>query len=209
MPFKSKGSVETYNRSKNHRKPRSKTAVDYVDNKKFYEAIIVHQDRIKEATVKGLPLPKANDYIGDCIIKICRRLASNYNFKSYTFIDDMISDGIMSCTAAVDTKFDPSKSKSPFSYMTECAWFAFVQRINLEEKSNYIKHKNVGNLDMGLMVEMDGFDQEAHHSVISDFEEKLARFKEKKIERERLEALEAKRKSRKRKSLKKIIDEEE
>lgn len=173
---------QEYDRSKHHRKPRSKTAVDYVDNKKFYEEIVKFQEKCKQREFEGLELPRPNDYLGECIINICNRLGTDYRFKNYSFLEEMKGDAMISCTAAL-SKFDPEKSTSPFSYMTETAWWAFVARINNEEEENYIKHKNLGRMPSDLISEM-GSEEEAHWDIISKYEEKLAKKKAKKIEKD-------------------------
>lgn len=121
------------------RTKRRPTDRDYVDNKTFTAAVVEHVEKIKQAEKKGLPKPHVTEYIGECILKIAQRTASRYNFKDYTFRDEMVSEGVISCLKAVDN-FDIEKSKNAFSYYTTVCWWAFVRKINEEEKILYGKY---------------------------------------------------------------------
>lgn len=44
--------------------------------------------------------------------------------------------------------FDPAKSKNPFAYFTQIAYYAFLRRILREKRQSYIKHKLIQNSDI-------------------------------------------------------------
>lgn len=111
----------------------------YVNNKDFYEAIVVYKAKLRENPNTIVP-----NYIGECIVAICNKLSTKPNFIGYSFRDEMIGDGIENCIASVDG-FDPEKSSNPFAYFTQIAWNAFIRRIAKEKKQQYIKHKNMQN----------------------------------------------------------------
>lgn len=106
--------------------------------------MIQYKNSIEEAEKEGLPKPQVTRYIGESILLICNNLAKKPNFSGYTYKQDMISDGIMDCIAAVDN-FNPDKTNNPFAYFTQIAWNAFLRRIQKEKKQTYIKHKNYEN----------------------------------------------------------------
>ena len=85
-----------------------KAPAHYVDNKKFFEALVEYRKKVLEAQEKGLEKPRVTEYIGECFLKIATHLSYKANFINYTFKDDMISDGIENCLTAVE-KFDPEK----------------------------------------------------------------------------------------------------
>lgn len=121
-----------------------KKPVHYVNNKQLYEVMIEHRKKHLLALEEGRVPPVAPDYIGKAILLICNKLALKYNFINYSYRDDMVSEGLMNCVAAI-TKFDPAKSTNPFAYFTRIAWTSFVYRINREKKQAYIKAKNLYN----------------------------------------------------------------
>ena len=105
----------------------------YVTNKLFYDALVER----KRKRVDNPELQVTN-YIGECFVKIATNLAHKHNFNGYSYKDEMIADAIESCLAAVD-KFDTEKYQNPFAYFTQCAYFAFLQRISREKKQQEIK----------------------------------------------------------------------
>jgi DNA-directed RNA polymerase specialized sigma subunit len=121
-----------------------KRAVNYINNKTLYSAMIQYKNSVEEAKKESKEKPKVSDYIGQSILLICNNLAKKPNFSGYTYKQDMISDGIMDCIAAVDN-FNPDKTNNPFAYFTQIAWNAFLRRIQKEKKQAYIKHKNFEN----------------------------------------------------------------
>ena len=105
----------------------------YVTNKDFLDALVVRRGKLLEN-----PDLQISEYLGECILKICTNLAHKNNFNGYSYKDEMIADGIENCLAVID-KFDPSKSDNPFAYFTQCAFFAFIRRIQREKKQQEIK----------------------------------------------------------------------
>lgn len=129
----------------------SKPPAHYVDNKRFFEALVEYKKQIEEAKAQGLPKPRVSEYIGECFLKIATHLSYKANFINYTFKDDMISDGIENCLTAVD-KFDPERSTNPFAYYTQIVFFAFVRRIQKEKKQQATKYKMMENVDIDMLL---------------------------------------------------------
>ncbi len=123
----------------------------YVDNKKFYEALVEYRKQVDEAKAKGLEKPMVSNYIGECFLKIATHLSYKANFINYTFKDDMISDGIENCLTAVE-KFDPERGTNPFAYYTQIIFFAFVRRIQKEKKQQATKYRLLENIDIDQLV---------------------------------------------------------
>jgi len=93
--------------------------------------------------VQTCALPISN-YVGQCLMLIANRLSNKPNFYSYSYKEEMISDGIENCIMYIDN-FDPEKSKNPFAYFTQIIHYAFIRRIQKEKKQQYIKIKNMQN----------------------------------------------------------------
>jgi len=131
--------------------PSTKQPAHYVDNKKFYEALVEYRKQVDEAKAKGLEKPRVSNYIGECFLKIATHLSYKANFINYTFKDDMISDGIENCLTAVD-KFDPERGTNPFAYYTQIVFYAFVRRIQKEKKQQATKYKLLENIDIDQLI---------------------------------------------------------
>ena len=65
----------------------------------------------------------------------------------------MIGDAIENCLAVIDN-FDPAKSSNPFAYFTQITFFAFLRRIQIEKKQQYIKFKLLEELPLDELIEM-------------------------------------------------------
>lgn len=142
--------------------------------------MIQYKNTIEEAIKNDTPKPKVSEYIGQSIILICNNLAKKPNFSGYTYKQDMISDGIMDCIAAVDN-FNPDKTNNPFAYFTQIAWNAFLRRIQKEKKQTYVKHKNFENSILMDETWQHSSSQlktnEYSHEVVRSYEKKLTKTK--------------------------------
>ncbi len=126
------------------KKPKKKktksTDADYVDNQALYNALVDYKKKTKEAENSGRKKPKIPDFIGECILKIASRLSYRPNFANYPYREEMVSDAVLNCITYIDN-FDPSKSTSPFGYLTQICWFSFVRIINKEKREKYTQYK--------------------------------------------------------------------
>lgn len=115
--------------------------VHYVDNKKFYEAIVEYRKKLQEARDQGKEDPRIPDYIGECIWKIAEKLSTKPCFVNYSYRDEMVADGIENCILYFKD-YDPVIGQNPFAYFTQVIYFAFIRRIGKEEKNRYTMYKN-------------------------------------------------------------------
>lgn len=113
----------------------------YINNEDFLKALVEYKQKKKYAEENGLPEPAIPNYIGECFMKIAEGLSHKPNFISYTYRDEMISDGIENCLMYFEN-FDETISKNPFAYFTQTIYFAFLRRIEKEKKQTYIKYKS-------------------------------------------------------------------
>lgn len=139
----------------------------YVDNKLFYEAFkkylpIIRSERkkhkllCKELLSKGTleenlpsfkrPQTPEYEYIGECLLKIAEHLSHSPkffpNYYNVFIKEEMVGDALENCIQYLEN-FDPKKSKNPFAYFTQVAWYAFYRRITKEAKHAYIKQKSL------------------------------------------------------------------
>lgn len=113
----------------------------YVDNQKFFAAIVEYRKKLQEARDAGLEDPRIPNYIGECIWKIAENLSTKPCFVSYSFRDEMVSDGIENCILYFKS-YDPAIGQNPFAYFTQVIRYAFLRRISKEEEKRYAMYKN-------------------------------------------------------------------
>ena len=127
----------------------------YVNNADFLAALIKYHDDCATAKETDGPEPKIPNYIGECFLKIAEHLSRKPNFISYTYRDEMISDGVENCIQYF-RNFDPAKSKNPFAYFTQIIYFAFLRRIMKEKKQLYVKYK--ATEQFGILHEFESYE---------------------------------------------------
>lgn len=160
---------------------RRKKKTDYINNQRFYRELVEYKNVCRKAEEDGKPVPLIPKYIGESIYLICYRLSFKPNFINYTYKDEMISDALENCIQVVD-KFNPDKSQNPFAYFTKIAWHAYIRRIHIEKKEQYLKHKNFENQFLlnddyigGSLLDEFCLDNDSHSNIISAFETKNAK----------------------------------
>ena len=134
----------------------------YVDNKKFYEEMVIFKKMVNEARDKGEEDPPSTEYMGKCFLDIANGLSFRPNFINYTYKEEMISDGIENCLQYMDN-FDPEKSSNPFAYFTQIIYFAFIRRITKEKKQSKIKEKLLKSSNIEDMITTQIHDDEREY----------------------------------------------
>jgi hypothetical protein len=136
---------------------KQKKKVQYVNNQKFFDEIVIYRKKLQEARDAGLEDPRIPNYIGECIWKIAEKLSTKPCFMNYSFRDEMVSDGIENCILYFKD-FDPEKGQNPFAYFTQVIYYAFLRRISKEEKNRYTMYKHfqesmLHSHDIGVFVD--------------------------------------------------------
>jgi hypothetical protein len=131
----------------------------YVDNQKFYAEIVEYRKKLQEARDAGLEDPRIPNYIGECIWKIANKLSTKPCFMNYSYREEMVSDGIENCILYFKD-YDPAIGQNPFAYFTQVIYYAFLRRINKEEKNRYAMYKHfqeniVNQHDISLFKDSD------------------------------------------------------
>jgi hypothetical protein len=117
--------------------------IHYVDKKKLYDDLCDWKIRADAAQAEGLQKPKLPDSVGRVIMDMARHMGSRGNFRNYTFIDEMISDGIVDAVRATNA-FDPKRlgkagEVNPFGFLSLIIWRSFTSRILNERKKQATK----------------------------------------------------------------------
>jgi len=154
---------------------------NYINNQDFLKSLQQYKKEKKKAIKAGSPIPRIPDDIGTAILEIAKGLARRPNFSSYTFKEEMISDGIENCFLYLDN-FNPKVSKNPFSYFTQIIYYAFLRRIYSESKQSYVKFKSFESHELFTNHQ---FETKKHvnlistilnektNDIVSKFEEKM------------------------------------
>lgn len=167
----------------------TKKPKNYINNPDLLAEIIKYQNLCKEAEAEGKPKPQQSNYLGLAFMKIAENFSNNYQYRNYTFKEEMIGDAIMFCVKSVDG-FNPEKSNNPFSFFTTAIYFAFLQKIQKEKKQLYIKYKNLESSGLCDIIEEHGEtdmidlnfslqSQDTRQNFIKEFEESMQRKKDK------------------------------
>jgi len=164
-------------------KPKSKN--QYVPKEELFQAMMERKVLVDAALAAGLPKPQISDYIARSIMMIAERYSRGLKFGRYTYREEMVSDAIENCLKYLDN-FSKEVSENPFAYFTTIIHWAFVRRINDEEKALYTKYKIMHNaiihqeeLEEALKLTQYGndFQNAEMEEFIDAFEEKEARKK--------------------------------
>jgi len=121
---------------KTQTKDRKKS--NYIDNAKLLEEVIKYKKAIADNGGKFVPV---TEELAKYFILIANNLSSKGNFISYSWKDEMISDGIENCIQYA-ANFNPEKSTNAFTYFSTIMFYAFVRRIKKENKQLYCKYKS-------------------------------------------------------------------
>lgn len=100
--------------------------INYLSNKNILEQLRLSNEN-----------NQATDELCRMFIRLAHRLSSKGNFVSYSFREEMESEGVLHMFSAWH-KFDVEKSQNPFAFFTQVCKNAFIQVLNKEKK-----HRNI------------------------------------------------------------------
>jgi len=81
---------------------------------------------------------KMTDELGKMFMKLCERIGSRYNWRNYTYNDEMQMQALLQLSQ-VGLQFDESKSQNPFAYYTTIVNASFTRILNLEKRGHNIR----------------------------------------------------------------------
>jgi hypothetical protein len=117
----------------------------YLNNKEFSHAVVDYVNACNEAKENSLPVPIVPDYIATSFMAIANKLSNRSNFARYTYRDEMVMDAVENCLRAINNyKYDyTTRTGLPnaFSYFTQICFYAFIRRIQKENKQVDIKNE--------------------------------------------------------------------
>jgi hypothetical protein len=123
----------------------------YVDNKEFTKAIVAYA-----GMPAGTPIP---EYIGESFLKMAEGLSHRPNFRSYSWREDMVMDGVENCIEKIGNYNPTAQTRSgnpnPFGYFTQIIYWAFLRRIARENKQRDIKDRLIANSNLSDFMDVE------------------------------------------------------
>lgn len=133
----------------------------YVNKDELRDALRDYRDDCLRAEEAGETIPEVTRYIGESILQIATGLSQKYNFRNYSFVNDMIMDGVVQCLKYIRS-FDPDMvSKrtnapvSPLAYFTQTCFYAFINRIKVEKEQSKAKWALLTTADLTQYINQD------------------------------------------------------
>lgn len=131
---------------------------NYVDKETLYDEIVKWQDARLAAAAREEELPVMPDMIAQAIMETAYGMGNRWNFKDYSWVDEMILDGIEAALKAV-AKFDRDHpKKNPFGFISFVIWRAFVIRIRSEKEFQAFKMEMALDETIAAYEKADGDD---------------------------------------------------
>lgn len=127
--------------------PPERRVVNYVDNDKLTEVMIVWAAANDAANKAGRERPRMPEYIGACIHLIATNTARKGNYSGYSWVDEMIDDGVEACCSYLHNWRADAVTRggkpNPFGYISRIVDQAFKHRIEVEKRQDYYKNKSL------------------------------------------------------------------
>ena len=79
-----------------------------------------------------------SEKLGEMLLAIANNFSSKGNFASYTWREDLVADGVLTCIKYLKN-FDPAKSSNAFAYITQIYYHSFLNYIKVQNKHSEIK----------------------------------------------------------------------
>ena len=126
----------------------------YLDKSEMHNALLEYKEECDAARAAGLEIPGVSNYLGACFLRIAQGICMRHNFRNYSFVGDMISDGVLTCLKYVSS-YDPGRrnvdtglATSPLAYFSQSCHYAGVARIQREAKQSRIKRALIYSADI-------------------------------------------------------------
>lgn len=122
----------------------------YIDKAELQRALVEWFGERDKAAAEDRPMPDVPKYIQRCIIKICEKTSTRWNFVNYPFREEMVGDAIENIIKYIDRYDINNPKQNPFGYWSFVAWRAMVRRIKAEKTraaQHYQYVMNSGVLD--------------------------------------------------------------
>ena len=146
----------------------------YLDKVAMHASLKAYKDACAAAEAESKERPMIPDYLGECFLGIAKGYAMKYNFRSYSFVNDMVGDAVMTCIRYVrsydpDRRNDSGTATSPLAYFTQCCHYAFLGRIATEAKQSKLKRALILNANIDTFSLNGDDDAKDFHMHLNEF----------------------------------------
>lgn len=76
--------------------------------------------------------------LANMFIKLCEKYATRFNWRSYTYNDEMRSQALLQLSQ-IGLQFDEGKSQNPFAYYTATISNSFIRVLNIEKRNQNLR----------------------------------------------------------------------
>jgi hypothetical protein len=114
----------------------------YIDHVEFTQEMTIYRQECQDAQEAEEPKPPISEAVGLKFLLLAENLSNWHKFRGYTFRDELVGDAIENMIRYAHN-FDPAKvgKTGAFSYFTQISYYAFLRRIEKEEKQYRTKVK--------------------------------------------------------------------
>lgn len=126
---------------------------DYIDNKRFHREYSVWKEQWVKNKEAGIQSPQVSDYLAECIMLLSQRMARRPNFRSYSYVDEMIGDAVENCLRYFHC-FNPDYPNI-FGYFSAVVNNAFIRRIKKEQREDTTKSELIRGMDISEFIDGD------------------------------------------------------
>lgn len=159
-----------------------KKTVHYVDNEEFTLAVVEYVKSVRAARKNNEEIPQVTNYIASCFLKIAEGTSHRGNFIRYTFREEMVMDAVENCLRAVvnyniDAKTRSGKANA-FGYFTQIIWFAFLRRIEKENKQHDTRMRYIAESGVENFIEGEDLLNPALNSFIDNLKDRIDKVKD-------------------------------
>ena len=112
----------------------------------------ISKDEFSKLLVEYRKTKVITNELGEMLLLLSKKIASSNNFRGYTFIDDCIQEGLLTCLKYIHN-YDPEKSSNPFGYFSQIIIRTFLVKIKAEQSYYALKKKLFKYDEQGYLVE--------------------------------------------------------
>lgn len=109
-----------------------------IKNKEPSEVVRSHWKRGFQRGSFSIDHGQITTKLGAMYMELVKRYATRSNWRGYTYVDEMQGAALLQLTSD-GLKFDESKSKNPFSYLTTVTNNSFIKTLNAEKRKQLTK----------------------------------------------------------------------
>lgn len=149
----------------------------YVNNKDFTQAIVEYKKLCSEYQERNEQIPHVPNYIAESILKISEKLSRSSNFIGYTYREEMVMDAVENCLKVIKNydidKATRSGEPNAFGYFTQIAYYAFLRRIQKENRQIELKMNYIETATVHDVAYSEDLDEHLDNSFIEKLKERV------------------------------------